>query len=306
MAFSNQQTPAEPNRLGTADSGAVRPLHGVSLSFDRAILGIPAEEDEFTRGLTFFFDPSTGQPSVHSMSQGSEDPDEIPQYEPSRSSHTTSSRKLLTPQSVSDISGGLHPRMVSSSSVASSDGGVDSPCPPSVSARASPATSKAASSSTHLSMVGTYAAIPMSSAVDSPFRQNFGPPEDMTDPRSVIDVTPSDFKCLEEIMSLQGPSHLHSPGQASDPMDLDDDPISQSLDPHPLELAQRSNSSCEVLHQRTRSGTKAPAIRAPKQRRNHPGHHRQTTKDAIAKTKYMRHIGVCLPCLVNHEPVSTK
>ena len=314
MASSTQQTPALPNLSNSADSSSVGSLEGLSPNFDRACLGIPAEDDEFTRGLTFLFDPSTGQPSVHSTSQESDYPDELPQYEPSRSSENTSSHKVLTPQSVSDASGGLHPRLVSSTSAASSDGGFDGLYPPSVSARASAGTSNAASSTklnqtpSQLSMAGIYTTTTMPSAIDPPLLETFGPPEDITDPRSIIHVTPSDVRCLEEIMSLEKPDRLVGPEQASDPMDLDDNPISQSAtSPHP-EHAQRLRPNREELHQRTSPDTTAVVTRTPRVSRQarHPAGQRVPTKEAIEKTRLMRKMGVCLPCLVNHEQVSTR
>lgn len=314
MPSSNQQTPASPELLGPTVSSTLRPLDGVSSNFDRSRLGIPAEDDEFTRGLTFFFDPSTGQSSVPSPSQEFVDPDEASPYGPSPASTGTSSRKVFTPQSVSDDLHGLHPRMDSSKSVGitdsgSSDEGVDHPHPPLICARASTGMSHAALSPLaiqtpiHLPPEGSHTVTTMSLAPNLPIPEPFGPLEDTSNPRRIINLDPNDLACLEEIMSLEGPSRRGNPAGALDPMDLMNDQISRSVAPPNSESVQRSKKEDGEVQQRIGTKRGAMVIRTPKVSRPPPDPtgRRASTKDAKAK---MRDIGSCLPCLVNHEQVS--
>lgn len=318
---ASQQTPINPYLPNTNDHITFRPIDRMSLSFDRSIIGIPAEDDDFTRGLTFFFDPSTGQPSVHSTSEESEDLGETPPYEPSLSSNTTSSHKVLTPPSVLDASAGLHPRIVSSRSGGSSDGGSSDRGPhrqqsPSVSARVSAGTSQAASSpilvQTPTYTEGSPTATPMSPTVDSPIPEPFGPHQDLSDPRAIIDIDRNDVRCLEEIMSLEGQSRPGNSARLSDEMDLGDAETNQSLVPFHSEDLQDSETSDGEVRKKIGISPKGLAIRtssAPRSRSNPTGLP-ESTKNGVKKakssetTKLMRQLGVCLPCLVNHEKVS--
>ena len=322
MSFSNQQTPAHPDLQKHVSSSTFRSLDAVPLKFDRSILGIPAEDNDFTRGLRLPFVLSTGQRSVPSTSQEFEDPVETSPYEPSQSSNNNSSHKILTPQSVSDASDGLHPRVSSSRSVASSDGAspvheADGSHIWSISVQASADTSDAASSAiiiqtpTHLSTAGIYTATTMSPTVDSPYPISFGPLEDMDDPKAIIDIDGTDVKWLEEKMGLENPTQLGSPAQASDPMDLDNQ-VSQPIAPSPSEIAQGSKEKHRRVPQSTGAQTRAVAKNKRRASRSKPNPTGPpaSTQDATEKPKsservrMMRKIGVCLPCLVNHEQVS--
>lgn len=306
MSFANYQTTADPHLLNPADSSTPGLLHGGSSNFDRSILGIPAaEDDEYTRGLTFFFDPSTGQPSVASTSEESDNPGEASPYEASPSSNNTGSRRVFTPKSVSDTSGGLHPLLLSSASVGSSDGGwsdggADHPHPPSVSARASAGSSQVASmpmptqTPTLLPTSGKYGASTMSpEAVDPRIAQPFSPLEDMSDPRGIINIDQNDVNFLVGILSPEDQSRQGDSAQALDPMDLMDNQSSQGIAPQ------------------TGKHTGAVTARTPgaSRRWQNPWRRRATTKDVTEKAKstenqkLMRLLGSCLPCLVNHEKV---
>lgn len=320
MPFASNQTPADSQLLSHADFSTPRPLDVVSSSFDRSIIGIPAEDDEFTRGLTFFFDPSTGQPSVPSTSGDSDNRGETPPYEASRSSNNPSSCRVLTPKSVSDASGGLHPRIVSSRSAGSSEGGpsdgeADRPHPPSVSARASAGSSQAASpptsiqASSHMPTAKDHMATTISPAVDPPTPESPGPFGDMSALRAIFTVEPNDVRFLEMIMD---PSRSGNLAQALDPIDLMDNHVSRSIAPPHPHMAQRARIEHEKRNPSTRSRTELVAIKA--RRGSEPGSNRKRprvrTKDAkesartADKKKLMRKIGACLPCLVNHEEVS--
>lgn len=314
MSFSHQHTIAHNHRLSPPDRSTFSPLDQVPSTFNRSILGIPAEDDEFTRGLTFFVDPSTGQPSVYSTSEESDDPLETPPYEPSQSSNNTSSRKVNTPQSTSDASAGLQPWVASPRSVGSSgneslDSGADQLHPPSVSVRSSFDASEAEPSPRsfqkpgNLSIEENSAATMLSPTAGLPDSERFDLLRGMPDPQTTLRLEPNDFKCLEEIMGIDDGSRL---------MALEGPQNKQSFGlPHP-NLAQGSKPTYEETFRKTGTDTTAIVARTPRASRPRPNpmEPRVSTKDTkdrakwIEKVKLMRRIGVCLPCLVNHEPVS--
>ena len=319
MPFPNLHSPAHRDLLKSASPSSLD--QPVSSNFDRSILGIPAENDEYTRGLTFFFDPSTGQPSVTSTSEESEDLGVTPPYDPSRSSNDTSSRKVNTPQSVSDGPGGLHPRAISSRSIGSSDGepsdpGADRLRPLSISARTSPETSEAAPSPRSIDipkdMPTSRNVTPMSLTVELSTPEPFGPAEDMSNPRAMIQLDQNDFDYLGKVMSQQDSSRQGNWTRLPAQMDLVDAQIDRSISPLQPDLAQGSAPCYEEIAQRTGPHTTTVAVRTPKspRPRHNPMGPQVATKDAaekvksVEKAKLMRRIGVCLPCLVNHEPVS--
>ena len=251
------------------------------------------------------FDPSTGQPS--STSDESEEPVETPLYEPSQSSNNTSSRKVYTPQSASDAPSDLHhcAMSVESSNGESHDSGADQPRPLSVSARASFDASEIRPSSNSIQMpkgsptVESPASTMMSPAVDLPIPDRFDPLQGMS-PRSIIDLEPNDIKCLEVIMSSDDQCRPIADEQSADL------PLSN--------IAQGSQLDYEETPQRTGTHKTKVVMRTPRgsRPRSNPMEPRLSTKDgkdkakAIDKVKMMRKIGVCLPCLVNHEPVSDR
>ena len=304
MPPSNQQSPAHKELLSPANPVALRPHDRVSSDFDRSRLGIPAENDEYNRGLIFFFDPSTGQPSVPSTCEESDVLGETPPYQPSRSSDHSSSCKINTPQSVSDIPGGLQPRAVASASVGLSDGessecGADHPYPP-VSARASvgaieaPPSPETIQEATSLLTAGSSTVTAMSPTLGPSLAEASDPLGDMSGPQAIIHINQNDVGFLEKIMSAP----------LSDQMDLLHYLTRQSITPPHPEAIRNSEAKREET-QRT------VAVRKPKcpRPRLDPMGPRLTTKDTtdkekVEKAKLMRRIGVCLPCLVNHEGVS--
>lgn len=312
MPPSNQQSPAHKELLGPANPVALRPHGRVSSNFDRSRLGIPAENDEYNRGLIFFFDPSTGQPSVPSTCEEADVLGETPPYQPSRSSDHSSSCKINTPQSVSDIPGGLQPRAVASASVGLSDGessecGADHPYPPSVSARASvgaigaPPSPETIQEATSLLTAGSSTVTAMSPTLGPSLAEASDPLGDMSGPQAIIHITQNDVGFLEKIMSAP----------LSDQMDLLHNLTGQSITPPHPEAIRNSKAKREEAHRTTPTHTLTVAVRKPKcpRPRLDPMGPRPTTKDITDKVKpenakLMRRIGVCLPCLVNHERVS--
>lgn len=155
---------------------------------------------------------------------------------------------------------------------------------------------------------------------DPPIPQSFSPLEDMTDPQTIIDIGPNDVRFLRGLISLEGPPQMSNTADlmdvsmdpADDPLDLMDDQTSQSVAPSLSESAQHSETKYGGLNQKTKQDTREGKRRAPKasRRKRGPMGQQATGKYAIEKpkskeqTKLMRKLGACLPCLVNHEPVS--
>ena len=271
MPFSKQDTSGHGDLLILDDPVPLRPVDQEPATLDRTILGIPNEDDEYTRGLSFFIDPSTGQPSVHSASEESEDPTYPSAYEPSISSNNTGSRIVYTPQSGSDVPAGLHTQVVSPKSVGSSDGGschgkADRSSPPSVSACATsgtitaPASPASGMEGDSLPVAESFTPTNLSSSINLLDPNHFG---------SDMSYNQDDFKFLEGIM----------PKTAQE------------------EGSQRKG---------TRT-TRTPKLPGPRHDPIGPRVPTKTKMDKaqlIEKVKMMRRLGVCLPCLVNHEPVS--
>ena len=273
MPFSNQHPSGYGDLLSLDDTGPLSAVDEEPATLDRTILGIPNDHDEYNRGLTFFFDPSTGQPSVQSKSEEPKCPVETSQYEPSMSSNQTGSRIVYTPQSDSDVPAALHSQVVSpqpvrSSDCGSSDGGschgtADRPHPPSGSACATFGTNTT-SGSTASTMEGEL--LPGADSI-SPTNLSlaFSLPLEYSGPSEKMSLDQDDFNFLGCIMS---------------------------------------NTNQEEVSQR--KGTRM--TRTPKSTgtRHDPIGQRVSNKTGMdrEKAKMMRRIGVCLPCLVNHEPVS--
>ena len=278
MPFSNQHPSGYGDLLSLDDTGPLRAVDEEPATLDRTILGIPNDHDEYNRGLTFFFDPSTGQPSVQSKSEEPEDPVETSPYEPSMSSNQTGSRIVYTPQSDSDVPAGLHSQVVSpqpvrSSDCGSSDGGschgtADRPHPPSVSACATFGTNTT-SGSTASTMEG--------------------------------ELLPGAESISSTTLSLAFNLPPEYPGP-SEKMSLDQDDFNQD-DFNYLECVMTKTNQEEVSQTKRTRMTRTPKSAGT---RHDPMGTRVSTKPGMdrEKAKMMRRIGVCLPCLVNHEPVS--
>ena len=305
MPFSQPVSPADTDLLSPVRPSSHRQPDHLPSTFDRSILGIPAENDEYTRGLIFFFDPSTGHPSVHSTSSGSDDLGGTP-YEPSLSSNNTSSRKVNTPQSDSDAPTGLHPELVSSPSIGSpdvesSDTGVEHHHHPSVSSSASFEACEIPSSNptrnpADMFMTWSFTPSTISPTDNLPMPGHPGPSEGMVEKYS-----PDDFGYLANMMGQNAPSQMVIRDGMSD-------------GPIQPENAQDSAPNHEGSPQRLGTRTTTVVMRTPKgpSSRTGPIEPRGSTKNkmertqAIEKVKMMRRLGVCLPCLVNHEPVSSQ
>ena len=313
MLFSTQQIPAMSNLLNETESSIYQPLDIMPPTLNRRFLGIPAEHDEFSRGLIFFSDPSTGQPSLHSTGQESESRGENPAYQHSQSSNDTSSHIVFTPQSTSDSSDGPHPQVISPRSGRSPESELYNRDAihrqwPSVSARASAGTTEVAPSPAlsqvpaHMPMTAESSAATMSPDVDMLMPEPFDLLEDMKDPREIILIGPSDVEVLEEMMKsgiASGPGYQ---AQIFNEMPLASAQINDSMAPHHSEFVQGLEPTSREAGQRMGMNQKELAIRTKRASRSK--NPRGLTKDAIEKSKVIRRIGSCLPCLVNHEPVS--
>ena len=271
MSFSNQHTPGYGDLVILDGPGTLRPVNQESATLDRTILGIPSENDEYTRCLTFY-NPSTAQPSVHLTTEEFEDPIKTAPYEPSISSDNTGSRIVYTPQSGSDVPAGLHsqilsPRSVGSFEGGSSDGGschgkAERPHSPSVSACATfgtsstPASLASAMDGNLMLAAESFAQTDLSPAVNLPFREHSNFNQD-------------DFNYLGLIMKKE-----------------EEEKMSQRKGTRKTRRPRSAGTRHDPMGPRV--STRTGMDRA----------------QSIEKTKMMRQLGVCLPCLVNHEPVS--
>ena len=300
MSFSNQQTRAHSNLTNPAYSTTFTSLDRVSSTFDRSILGILNDNDEFNRPLALVTDRPTGQSSVQSMSEDSGAQSECPAYDPSLSSNNTNSQKVFTPQSVSDASGSLHPRIASSRSGGSSDGGY-SDCSvanghsPSLFTHASAGASQAApspiSSQTpiELPLAGICTPSAMSLALDEPFFGPFDPFERMTDAQPILELNEDDLRFLKERMDADKSSRVGIPAQLSDRMNV--------------LLVQRPRGDSFNLPTRTQ---RVPRSKAKQRRQQVSSRNAVEKAKATEHSRLIRQIGSCLPCLVNHEQVGVR
>ena len=247
--------------MSLEEPGALMPGDQEPGTLDRTILGIPNEDDEYTRGLIFFYDPSTGQPSAPSTSEESEDPVNASPYEPSVSSDNTGSRIVYTPQSDSYVPVDLHSQDVSPISVRSSEsascqGKADRSPLPSESDCATTGSATAPASPTSVMEVDSQPAAASSTTMDLSLTVN-------------MSLDQNDIEFLEDVMKKS--------------------------------MEEKETQRKGLRMTRTQKSGRA---------RHNPIGLRGSTKtdtekaQLIEKTKMMRQIGVCLPCLVNHEPVS--
>ena len=316
MSFSNQQTRASSILDNLANTRMFPSLDRMTSNFDRSILGIPNEHDEFSRDLTLSTDGNIGRPSLPAMSEESGAACESPPYDPSQSSNNTSSQIVFTPQSISDTSGGPHLQITPSRSGGSpgaglSDQGSYGEQSPSLSARASAGAAQAAPSPTpsqtptHLCLAGVSTPTMTSLSSDERMSDLFGLSEPITASRTPITLNVDDLRYLEEEMARSQVENLARP---SSQMDAQVDQRAPPLS----EVTHASEASHGNGPQRRRDNRSNLVIRTRGALRSRPTRTRQqlVERSAVEKAKaieharLMREIGSCLPCLVNHEHVS--
>ena len=262
---------------------------------ERSLIGIPAE-DEHDRGLTFFFDSWTGQPSQTSASEGSESaaPENSPRAPPS--DHSLRLPLVMTPQSDSDVLMKEVSQISLSESEPSSASGVN--------VIATPSSSESATLDSNISQ-GTQSPSrlsdgrtpPMSPHADQRSFAPVNPLQGIEDPRETIDINREDIDFLlrlpNEPQHFIGP--FLDPGTGTSHVPPKVREIPKSMRPEKKEPRRSSHSPIPVKGHRydpkTQVGRKE-------------GRHLTEERRQIARE--LRKIGACLRCLYNHEPVSVQ
>ena len=290
---------------------------------ERSLIGIPAE-DEHDRGLTFFFDSWTGQPSQTSASEGSESaaPESSPRAPPS--DHSSSLPLVMTPQSDSDVLMKDVSQISLDESEASSASGVNVIATPSSS---EPATLDSnVSQETQLrSRLSDGRTSPMSPYADQRSFVPVNPLLGIDDPRDTIVINRDDIDFLLRSQEGQGPPNepqhvggpLHDPGVGSSHVSPKETDMPKSTGPRSKESrSRRSHSTILVPRQRydptTQIGRRSHSKLLDPRQTYDPTtqigrrERRPLTEERRETARALRKVGACLRCLYNHEPVSVK
>lgn len=297
---SPEQIFACPNLLSPNDFGFRRSLNGATQMAERAFIGIPADDLEYSGAPFSHMGISTRQRSVPSASQESDQFDDTHSYDASQSSVPNDACRVCTPSSSSDAPNELQPQIMLNGSWASSTGGAGSLHTPSVSGSTSLDTNRRVGSSIVLqtqSQISTSRSwtpeiLSPSSEVQGP--RPFDPLEGMGDPREIIMLDQEDINFLlrelENSSHVPGPSNLPNNGPqmyglgSTSPMAADTRNVEAPAPerPHlsPMRTPKKSSGSQAIKKERA-----------------------ALTSSSREKAQKVREIGACLRCLVNHEPV---
>ena len=266
---------------------------------ERSLIGIPAE-DEHDRGLTFFFDSWTGQPSQTSASEGSESaaPENSPRAPPS--DHDSNLPLVLTPQSDPDVLMKEVSQISLGESEASSASGVNVIATPSSSESAT-LDSNISQQTQSRSRLSDGRTPPMSPYADQKGFVPVNPLQGIEDPRDTIVIVQEDIDFLK---GLEGQCLPNEPQHFIGPL----------LDPG-IGTSHVSPKAREI-HKSTRPEKKEPRSRTSHSPITVKGHRydpktqvgrkerRRLTEEEKQKARELRKKGACLRCLYNHEPVS--
>ncbi len=292
------------------DSGAQGSSHGFGLESERSLIGIPpAEPDEHDRGLFFFFDSWTGQPSQTSASEESEYAVPEDSITASPSNDSTSLLQAMTPQSNFDV-----PRTENSQTrpygSKTSSSGFNVPNTPSASGPASLEAHNARSSPVLLQTQSgswtTEGRTPptLSPSPDRTSSDPVDPLEGINDPRDTIIINQYDIEFLKD---LEAQERLDQPNNSNDSMVPlhDRRQVTRHGSPNARDIPKKANLKKNELHISTSQSTNL-VIRQKNDRRTQVGkkERRQLTEEEKKRARILRDIGVCLRCLFNHETVS--
>ena len=294
------------------DSRSQESSRGFDINSERSLIGIPpAEPDEHDRGLFFFFDSWTGQPSQSSASEESEYtvPEESSKASPP--DHSASLPPAMTPQSDLDLQRMEDSQSRLKGSRASSASGYDVPDTPSGSGSASLGTNQAHSSQLLLqTQSGSWTSdirtpTPLS---PSPNRTNsdlIDPLEGINNPRDTIIINQEDLDFLQLLKAWEvqgqpnnsddGLSPLHYPGRNSRQDAPNESKLLEGTKKKKKKKSHHLRSYPSDLVVRHKDDPKAQV--GKKERR-------PLTDEERKRARALREIGVCLRCLFNHETVS--
>lgn len=305
MSSSDQQINARQYLLSPDNLNFWRSLDGATQMADRAFIGIPAEDDEYTRALFFPIDPSPGERSMPFSSQESDQFDEANSYDASESGTGDVACPVFTPPSSSDAPVRSQPQIMLNGSRNSSTRGAGSLQTPSASGSASLGPSQGMGSPI---LIQTQPQIPKSKSwtpeilSPSPEATASGHPillEGMSDPRETFMLEQGDIDFL--LQGIQNQSQSESSPPVLSPSHLLDNTLHLSALGSSLPVANTWVTEAPVA-----GHTRLAPIRTPV---SHSGS-QATKKERAAltltareKAHKVREIGACLRCLVNHEPV---
>lgn len=292
--------------------------HGFGLESERTLIGIPpAEPDEHDRGLFFFFDSWTGQPSQTSASEDSEYAIPEGSIKASPSLDSTSLPQAMTPQSNRDVPRMEDPQTRPNGSKTSSSG-FGALNTPSASGPASLEAHNAQSSPVLLqTQSGSWTSegrtLPTFSP--SPDRTSSDPVDPLegindrvSDPRDTIIINQEDINFLQ---GLEAQGAQHQPNNSDDSMVPLHDPrqVTRHGSPNakkvPKKIPKKMNSTKNELHISTYQSSNL-VMRQRNDRRTQvvKKERRPRTEEERKRDRTLREIGVCLRCLFNHETVS--
>ena len=192
------------------DPRAQGSFHGYGLESERTLIGIPpAEPDEHDRGLIFFFDSWTGQPSQNSASEESEYAIPEDSIKASPSDDSTSLIQVMTPQSNLEVPR-REDRQTRPNGSRNSSSGFDLSSTPSASGRASIEAHNAQSSpgllQTQSGSWTTEGRTPptLSPSPDRTSSDPVNPLEGINDPRNTIIINQNDINFLQDLKAQEG------------------------------------------------------------------------------------------------------
>ena len=293
------------------DSRAQGSPHGFGLESERTLIGIPlAEPDEHDRGLFFFFDSWTGQPSQTSASEESEYAVPEDPITASPSNDSTSLLQAMTPQSNFDV-----PRMEGSQTrpygSKTSSSGFDVPNTPSASGPESLAHNAQYSPVLLQTPSGSWTTEgrtppTLSPSPDRTSSDPVDPLEGINNPQDTIIINQDDISFLQELEAQKGQDR---PNNSDDSLVPSHDPpqVTRHGSPNAIKVPKKMNSKKNELHISTSQSSNLvirqrndPKTQVVKKERRH------LTEEEKKRARILRDIGVCLRCLFNHETVSVR
>lgn len=307
MSSREQQIFACTNLLTPHNFDIGRSHNRATQMADRAFIGIPAEDVEYSRTSLSHVGFPVRARSVPSASQESDQFDEVYSYDGSHSGIANTACPVFTPQSGSDAPTNSQPQIMLNDSWTSPTGGPGSRHTPSISDSASLGMGSGMESPTLLSMQAqvsasrfcTPEALSPSEAMDS---EQFDLLGGMSDTQETLRLGQEDIDFLQELQRIENQSPLQSSPNLLAWSHLSED------DPHVFVLGSSSPVPADTwtletpVTERTEM-TPARRSKVPSGPRVNKKERAALTSTARARAQKLREIGVCLRCLVNHESV---
>lgn len=286
---------------------------GFDVNSERSLIGIPpAEPDEHNRGLFFYFDSWTGQPSHASASEESEHSGPAGSLEAPLSDHSTSLPHAMTPRSDPHIPTIENSQIRLNGSISSSASGLDVPGTPSASELASLCTHNSQSAPNLLqAQSGSWLSDgrtppPMSPSPDHTSSDHVDPLEGIKNPRDTIIIDKDDIDFLHLLTAREGQGQPNKSDDGVIPLHEPDLATRYGFENGWKSLEKTRTRKKESHNTPSHSSTlvhrqrNAPRTQGVKKER------RTLTEEGRKRARALREEGVCLRCLVNHETVSVR